>query len=222
MLKSEVAPPLDRGRVSEPDRRADGSVFAATKRGIDIVSAAIGLAVLIPVIPFVSLLNIWLNPGPIFFRQTRMGRDCKPFVLIKFRSMAPQDAQTRCFDDPLELHRITTFGAWLRRSRIDELPQVINILRGEMSLIGPRPDSWDHATEFCKRIPDYSKRHAIRPGITGLAQVAVGYAQDLEATRRKVYADLDYIDRKDIALDIAIMLQTAHTILRDMFRRHKI
>lgn len=224
MLKSDLitAPSLDQVRLDEPADRADGLIFAATKRGVDIVSALIGLTLLIPVIPFVCLVNIWLNPGPIFFRQTRMGRDCRPFVLVKFRSMVPAGTQTRTFDAPLEVDRITVFGAWLRRSRLDELPQVINILRGEMSLIGPRPDTWDHATAFCRMIPDYSKRHAVRPGITGLAQVAVGYAQDLETTRLKVHNDLDYIARKDIGLDLTIMLRTAQTILGDTFRRREI
>ncbi|MBV7410636.1 sugar transferase [Maritimibacter sp. DP1N21-5] len=186
---------------------------------------AADLAVAIAVLPLLALASLVLlianpigNPGPLFFVQPRMGRDCRPFAAFKFRTMTEATGPVRGHDDPLELDRITPLGAFLRRSRIDEMPQVINILRGEMSLIGPRPDFFSHARIYLRAIPEYRDRHRIRPGISGLAQVDLGYAEGLEATRAKVAADLYYIEHASFAMDARLLWRTALTILRGQGR----
>lgn len=185
--------------------------FALAKRSIDV---GLGLCFLPPV--FVAWVVLWwvnprYNPGPIYFIQKRMGQNGQPFNLYKFITMTPS-TKARGAGDPLETHRITKLGAILRRSRVDELPQVFNVLKGDMSFIGPRPDMFDHALEFRDSIPGYSKRFSVRPGITGLAQTEVGYAEGFEETRRKVAADLQYIKRQSALLDTWIFFRTLQTV----------
>ena len=188
--------------------------FIAIKRGFDIGASSILLFPLSFLIPILWFANKRYNPGPLFFCQQRMGRDCKPFILVKFRTMVPTADEPRGYDDPLEVDRITTLGAWLRRTRIDELPQIINILRGEMSVIGPRPDVWGHASIYCELISGYRDRHRVRPGITGLAQVRIGYAEGVGTTRHKTRADLVYIRKMNFGLELLILGQTAFIVLR--------
>lgn len=187
-------------------------LFWAAKRGFDIV---VSLA-LLPAVGAVAVLLLILNPsfntGPLFFRQTRMGRFCEPFTAIKFRSMLPAEVITRTADDPLETHRITTLGLLLRKTRLDELPQVINVLRGEMSLIGPRPDFYDHAVAYANAIPEYRARHAVRPGISGFAQVTLGYAEGMLATQAKAAADLAYVSSAGFVLEAKIVWLTLVTV----------
>ena len=159
------------------------------------------------------LLNPFLNRGPLFFRQRRMGLDCEPFTALKFRSMVPARAVSRGPFDPLEEGRIGALGRLIRRLRIDELPQIINVLRGEMSLIGPRPDSYDHASVYLRTVPGYRDRHAVLPGISGLAQTEVGYVDSPDSIRRKVACDLDYVMRASLALDLRIALRTVWVVL---------
>ncbi|MDT8343308.1 MAG: sugar transferase, partial [Thermohalobaculum sp.] len=166
---------------------------STAKRLVDIVCGILGLAVIAIAGAVLWAANPIWNPGPLFFCQTRMGKDCKPFTAIKFRTMREAHGPTRGPDDPLEHDRITALGRLLRRTRLDEMPQVINILRGEMSLIGPRPDYWPHAVAYVERVPGYRERHRVKPGITGLAQVSLGYAEGVEATFRKVRYDLAYL-----------------------------
>jgi lipopolysaccharide/colanic/teichoic acid biosynthesis glycosyltransferase len=137
-----------------------------------------------------------------------MGRYCRPFTVYKFRTMLPAPDIVRKATDGIETDRITPFGKFLRRARIDELPQILNVLRGEMSLIGPRPDYFDHACTSLGVVPGYRDRHAVKPGITGLAQIEVGYACGLETVSRKVDADLVYIAKRSILLDLSIAWRT--------------
>lgn len=171
---------------------------------------------LLPVCLFVAslllVLNRRFNPGPLVFEQERMGRRCKPFTAYKFRSMLPAQLIERQAGDPVEQDRITKLGRFLRRSRLDELPQIFNVLRGEMSLIGPRPDYFPHAQEFLTSVPGYRARHDVRPGISGLAQTEVGYAQGPIETRRKVLADLYYIKNAGFLLEAWIVWRTFCTI----------
>lgn len=194
------------------------AAFWATKRCVDI---CVGV-VLLPVVAGVALLLLILNPffnaGPVFFVQPRMGRDCKPFAAYKFRSMTAPTGTKRGHDAPLEVDRITPLGALLRRTRLDEIPQAINILRGEMSLIGPRPDFFSHARIYLRTIPEYRDRHHVRPGITGLAQVTQGYAEGVEATREKTRLDIEYIESAGFRLDFKLLWMTALTILRGQGR----
>jgi lipopolysaccharide/colanic/teichoic acid biosynthesis glycosyltransferase len=159
-------------------------------------------------------LNPFYNPGPLFYRQKRMGRDCVPFRALKFRSMTTIGRVKRGPDDPLETHRITPLGGFLRRSRFDELPQILNVYRGEMSLIGPRPDALRYAHHYMRLIPGYRERHVVRPGISGLSQIELGYAEALNATRRKTESDIDYIKRASFALDLWIFVQTIRAVVR--------
>jgi len=182
------------------------------RRGADILGAAL----LLPVVGVVALVLLALNPGwnagPLFFRQPRMGRGCLPFMALKFRTMRPVEAVTRAADDPLEEDRITPLGRVLRRMRLDELPQVLNVLRGDMSLIGPRPDFYDHAVTYLAAIPRYRQRHMIRPGISGLAQTEVGYVSSIRETRRKVSADLYYIQHASLRMDAWIVWRTLKVV----------
>jgi lipopolysaccharide/colanic/teichoic acid biosynthesis glycosyltransferase len=176
--------------------------------------------VLMPAMALVAIclliLNPIFNPGPLFFRQVRMGRGCRPFWAFKFRTMRePDTGKARCreLDAPIEVDRITPIGHFLRRSRFDELPQILNVYRGDMSLIGPRPDYFIHAHRFMREIPEYRDRHAVRPGISGLAQIELGYAQGVEATRLKTAADIEYIRRSGFGLDTWILWQTIRTVV---------
>jgi len=185
------------------------------KRATDISAAVIGLLVSSPLI-LLAIVAIWLEDrGPVFFRQTRMGKDDKPFSLYKLRSMrhqppapAPGDCYTRQ-NDP----RITRVGRLLRASRLDEFPQLWNVLKGEMSLIGPRAE-WDLLVAgYDLEIPHYRFRHLVKPGITGWAQVNYPYGTSLEDARRKLEYDLFYIRHYSLKLDATITLKTLHVML---------
>ncbi|TNF19090.1 MAG: sugar transferase [Rhodobacteraceae bacterium] len=165
--------------------------------------------------PFVGLtalcllvLNPFFNRGPLLYVQPRMGRNCRAFAALKFRTMQPAARISRGAHDPLETDRITSLGRFLRRTRLDELPQVINVLRGDMSLIGPRPDYFHHARHNLRVIPGYRQRHAVRPGISGLAQTQLGYAAGLDATTAKVRADLYYIQNAGFRLEAWLFWRT--------------
>lgn len=187
--------------------------YEAVRRALDIGIALAAMPVVGIAAAALALANPIWNPGPVFFRQRRMGRDCQPFEVLKFRTMRPAETIARGPDDPVEQDRITPLGRLLRQTRIDELPQFINVLRGEMSLIGPRPDCWDHAVHYLDAIPGYRERHAIRPGITGLAQVDGGYAEGIAATVEKTRLDLDYIRRRSPRLDAYILRRTVRVVL---------
>ncbi|WP_226573200.1 sugar transferase [Acuticoccus sediminis] len=195
-----------------PKSRSD-SAFLRAKRGLDVAVATAALVPLAVLLVTIWAINLRLNPGPLFFTQRRMGQDGRPFTIYKFRTMLPAAQIERGFDDPVEVDRITPFGALMRRTRVDELPQVLNILLGQMSLIGPRPDSYSHAVRFADLVPGYRERHRVRPGLTGLAQVSVGYAEGLDATARKVAADLTYIRDMSPLLDLRIALVTVWVVL---------
>lgn len=187
--------------------------FRIGKRGFDISVAAILLPVMVGIALVIFLLNPLWNRGPLFFRQTRMGRSCRPFRAVKFRTMRPASSISRGPDDPLEADRITPLGRLLRRTRLDELPQLVNVLAGDMSLIGPRPDYWDHALHYLETVPGYRQRHAVRPGITGLAQVDAGYAEGIGATVQKTRHDLRYIRASGPAMELYVLRRTVRVIL---------
>lgn len=171
----------------------------------------VSIVLLIP-LGIVTLLLIVLNPvlnaGPLVFLQTRMGKDCRPFTAIKFRTMSPETATTRGAFDALETDRISRLGQFLRKTRIDELPQIINVLRGDMSLIGPRPDSFDHAIVYLREVPGYAQRHQGLPGISGYAQTEVGYVDGPDGIRDKVDADLYYLRHATLQFDLWITWRT--------------
>ena len=157
--------------------------------------------------------NTRWNPGPLFFSQKRMGREGKVFTVLKFRTMRVAPAVARGPDDPLERHRITPLGRWLRRTRVDELPQLWNVLIGQMSLIGPRPDLLEHAEAYVALVPRYNERHGVRPGISGLAQVRMGYAEGVALTARKARLDMIYIRRAGWRMEWLILRRTVIVLL---------
>lgn len=176
----------------------------------------LGALILVPVVGTLGaallLLNPFFNPGPLLYRQPRMGKGGAVFVAYKFRTMVPGPCRRGAFD-PVEVDRITPLGRILRRMGLDELPQAINVLRREMSLIGPRPDCLHHAAEFQRLIPDYRQRFAVLPGMSGLSQIKHGYAVGLLDTRAKAATDAEYIDRACFRLDAWIVWQTLLTII---------
>jgi len=199
---------------SDADAPINGAGFSAWKRVFDVIGSVLLLPALVLLASAIFFLNPMYNRGSLFFVQARMGRDCQPFRAIKFRTMRKAGSETRGANCPLEKHRITKLGSFLRKSRIDELPQIINVLRGEMSLIGPRPDYFDHAVEYVDKVPGYRERHAVRPGISGLAQTELGYIEGVEGTRRKVKADLYYITHMSLALEMWIFWRTIYVVVR--------
>lgn len=184
------------------------------KRVLDITASSLGLMVFLPFIPFIILAIKLDSPGPILFRQVRVGHGDRPFTLMKFRSMR-QDAESRTGavwsqeNDP----RITKVGNFLRRSRLDEIPQLLNILKGDMSLVGPRPERPEFVGELKKRIPYYSERHYVKPGLTGWAQVCYPYGSSVEDAIEKLRYDLYYIKNISVLLDFYIILKTFGVVL---------
>lgn len=184
------------------------------KRAVDI-AAALSLAVfLFPVMALVALALMVTRDGPILYRQERVGLKGKVFTLIKFRSMC-EDAeeagkpQWTCVNDD----RVTPLGALIRKTRLDELPQLFNILKGDMSLVGPRPERPQFVEQLKARLPYYNERHRVKPGITGWAQVTFKYAGSLEDSKVKLEHDLYYIKYYSLFLDLIIILQTVRVVL---------
>lgn len=203
-------PVLDSG-FARPRSFAPVGGFA--KRLFDCTLASLLLVPLIVFALVLIILNPAMNAGPLLFRQKRMGYQCRPFVAYKFRSMMPEEQRARGAFDALETERITGLGRLIRRMRIDELPQIINVLRGEMSLIGPRPDCYEHARVYVRKVPGYVARHQVMPGISGFAQVEVGYVDGLPGIKRKVAADNEYIDRATFGFDLWIAWRTLCIVL---------
>ena len=196
--------------------RNTSKFFWVNKRIFDILVSLILLPLFFIIAIILIVLNRFFNPGKLFFIQERMGRDCEVFFAIKFRSMMHIEEITRKHDDPIETNRITPLGKVLRKMRIDELPQILNVLKGEMSLIGPRPDYYIYALEYLKCVEGYRERHTIRPGISGLSQIRLGYVESLEATSKKVLIDNYYIQNVGYIIELKIIFNTILIILRGM------
>ena len=189
-------------------------LFWISKRLFDVVMSLLLLPLLIIISIFLLFLNPFYNIGRLLFIQERMGKNCEAFFAIKFRTMSPIEEITRKYDEPIEIDRITPLGRVLRRTRIDELPQILNVLRGDMSLIGPRPDYYAHALEYLKNIEGYCDRHTIRPGITGLSQVRLGYVENLDSISKKVSIDNYYIQNVSYITELKIIFSTIIVIMR--------
>ena len=204
------------GRLAEFEHSAPESnasvQFRVAKRGFDVVVSLLLLPAFVLTCALLLVLNPFLNKGRLFFVQQRMGHGTAPFAAIKFRSMTDVLKVERGAKDPLEIDRITQLGHFLRKSRLDELPQVLNVLAGDMSLIGPRPDYYAHAEEYLTSIPGYRARHNVRPGISGYAQTEVGYADNMDAVAAKVAADLYYIRNRRLRLEAWIFWRTLVTV----------
>jgi lipopolysaccharide/colanic/teichoic acid biosynthesis glycosyltransferase len=171
------------------------------------------LALTLPLLAVVACLIKLDSRGPVLYRQVRVGLRGRTFLILKFRSMqvdAERDGRARwaAREDP----RVTRIGAVIRKLRIDELPQVLNVLRGDMSFVGPRPERPVFVDELSRAIPYYAERHWVRPGITGWAQINYPYGASIEDARRKLSFDLYYVKNQSTFLDFAILLQTARVI----------
>jgi len=182
------------------------------RRALSAIVAAIGLILTAPLMALIALLIKLGSEGPVFFRQERIGMGGRHFWLFKFRTMLPTAEATSEWERD-NLGRITRVGAWLRKFRLDELPQLVNILRGEMNLIGPRPHPVTNYHLFTEKIPYYSLRSILRPGMTGWAQIRFGYANNLEEELEKMRFDLYYIKNMSIWLDLRILLDTVRFVL---------
>jgi sugar transferase (PEP-CTERM system associated) len=181
---------------------------------VSMIVATIGLLIFLPFFPIVVLLIKLTSKGPVFFRQTRVGMGGRPFFVYKFRSMfvdaEANGARWATKNDP----RVTKFGMMMRKTRIDEIPQLWNILRGDMGFVGPRPERPEFVPMLAEQLPFYYMRHLVRPGLTGWAQVRFGYGATMAENREKLEYDLYYIKHMSLGLDLLIMFETIKTILR--------
>jgi lipopolysaccharide/colanic/teichoic acid biosynthesis glycosyltransferase len=191
-------------------------LFWINKRVFDIVVSLFLLPLLFTIGIILLVFNLFFNQGRLLFIQKRMGKNCEVFFAIKFRTMTYVKEITRKCDDPIETNRITPLGKILRKVRIDELPQILNVLKGDMSLIGPRPDYYEHALDYLENVEGYRERHAIRPGITGLSQIRLGYVETLEATSKKTSIDNYYIQNLGYTIELKIILNTILIIMRGL------
>jgi len=187
--------------------------YARISRLADVGVALIGLVGLVVVAPALALLNRWGNRGPLFFVQERVGKNGARFRMVKFRTMRPTeeaDAERSwtAEDDP----RVTRFGDVLRRSHVDELPQVINILKGDLAVVGPRPEQPHYVTELVDKLPFYDLRHLVRPGLTGWAQVKYGYASDDRDALEKLQYEFYYLRHQRLSLDLRIIARTIRMV----------
>jgi undecaprenyl-phosphate glucose phosphotransferase len=186
------------------------------KRTIDIVIAPVALVLLLPVMALTALAIKLDGPGPIIFRQRRKGFNGQEFVMLKFRTMSVQEDGAVVSQATRHDPRITPIGRVLRSASIDELPQLVNVLRGEMSLIGPRPHALAHDDQFQKIVGDYAFRHHVKPGLTGWAQCngSRGATPSVEEIARRVKLDLWYINNWSLLLDLQILLKTFFEVIR--------
>jgi undecaprenyl-phosphate galactose phosphotransferase/putative colanic acid biosynthesis UDP-glucose lipid carrier transferase len=187
------------------------------KRAFDVFAAACGLLVLSPLLAMVALLIRVDSPGPVFFWQTRNGFNDRPFRIAKFRSMHVAEDGLKIRQATVNDARVTRVGRFLRKASIDELPQLWNVLRGDMSIVGPRPHAAAHNAEYQSLIGSYAFRHHVKPGLTGWAQVhgCRGETNTLEKMQRRVDYDLYYINHWSLWLDLRIILSTVRLMIRD-------
>ncbi|WP_136514423.1 TIGR03013 family XrtA/PEP-CTERM system glycosyltransferase [Geomonas edaphica] len=183
------------------------------KRFIDVLLSVTGLLLSAPLLPFIALAVKLDSPGPLFFRQERVGLGEKSFTLYKFRSMRQDAERDGAVWAEKNDARVTRVGAFLRNSRIDEIPQLINVLRGEMSFIGPRPERPEFVEKLRQEIYYYSKRHTIKPGLTGWAQVRYPYGATVQDAIEKLRYDLYYIKNLSVLLDTRIIFETVKVVL---------
>lgn len=188
--------------------------FSAGKRVIDLVAGVCGLMVLAVLTPFIALANALWSPGPLFYRQLRVGKGGQPFSLYKLRSMIPAAEENcgaiwACEDDD----RVTPVGKFLRKTRLDEFPQFLNVLTGDMSLVGPRPERPEFVAGLVDEVPFYQARHAVRPGVTGWAQVRYRYGSSVEDAVVKLEYDLYYIRHQTIYLELSVLVKTVAVML---------
>jgi lipopolysaccharide/colanic/teichoic acid biosynthesis glycosyltransferase len=189
--------------------------YELMKRLLDILGGIVGVMIFAITYPFLALA-VFIDSGlPIFYSQTRLGRGGRVFIIYKYRTMrqdaeADGEVRTTLENDP----RVTRVGNFMRKTRLDELPQFWNVLRGEMSLVGPRAERPELVAEYQKQIPFYRARLLVKPGLTGWAQINYGYVADVTETAVKIEYDLYYIKHRTFGMDFQIILRTIGTVLR--------
>ncbi|WP_340066136.1 sugar transferase [Ascidiimonas aurantiaca] len=199
-------------------RSNQNRLYLFVNRLIDIFFGVLGLLFMIVILPLICTGNLIANRGPVFYSQQRIGRNGIPFYIYKFRTMIP-DAETQGARWAVKNdYRVTRFGRLLRNSRLDEVPQFYNVLRGHMSLIGPRPERPEFIMQLSQKLPFYETRHIVKPGITGWAQVHFKYGASHEDSLTKLQYDLYYIKHRSFFLDMRIVIKTLSTIM--FYRGH--
>lgn len=189
--------------------------YTRLKRIVDTMAALVGTLFLLVVIPVVFAGNLFGNRGPLFYAQPRIGKGGRRFTIVKFRSMRPTaSSEWTALNDA----RITPFGRWLRRTHLDELPQVVNILKGDLSLVGPRPEQPQYVEELADKLPFYQLRHLVQPGLTGWAQVKSGYAADESDALEKLQYEFFYMRHQSLQLDLRIIVRTIRAVLQGFGR----
>jgi lipopolysaccharide/colanic/teichoic acid biosynthesis glycosyltransferase len=208
------------GKILLSDLRPSWLVFSpgfsrprlvtSAKRLIELPTAVLLLILFAPLLGLLALIIRLYSPGPALHRQTRAGLRGRPFELYKLRTMhtGAEDESGPVWTDDEQDRRVTRPGRLLRRLRLDELPQLINVIRGEMSFVGPRPERPHFVKQLRRVIPYYDERHSVRPGITGWAQVKFGYGSTIEDSECKLQFDLYYVKNMSLLLDVAILLDT--------------
>ena len=206
VLQNELS---DKHIESVPPRTA----YLPFKRVMDILLIVATLPITIPVVILTAIIIKLESKGPVFFWQQRVGTYGKAFNMLKFRSMTTDSEKEGSQFASNGDARVTRVGRIIRKMRIDEIPQLFNVLRGEMSVIGPRPEQVKFVEKFNRTIPNYADRHVVAPGITGLAQTVQGYVDDENGTIMKLKYDLEYINNLSFVMDMKIVYKTIYTII---------
>jgi sugar transferase (PEP-CTERM system associated) len=212
------------GRIALENLRPSWMIFsegfrrnrltAAGKRAMDIFAASLGMVLVLPFIAAAAVAIRLTSPGPIFYRQRRVGKEGKVFTIVKLRSMwQDAEARTGAVWATAGDARVTPVGRVLRRTRLDEVPQLWNVLKGDMSFVGPRPERPEFVSSLSEQIPFYGQRHVVRPGVTGWAQIRHDYTSDVDGTMEKLQYDLFYIKNMSMAFDIFVLIETIKTVL---------
>lgn len=212
-IRDGMATLVQRESARYPER-AQQLRFSKAKRALDLLGAGVGGLFLLPLLLAIAALVKLTSHGPALFRQRRSGRDGQVFWIYKFRTMHVLEDGPEVSHAVKNDHRTTAIGRFLRRSSLDELPQLLNVLKGEMSLVGPRPHAIAHDAYYSKVVPNYALRFAAKPGITGLAQVQ-GYRGEITSIANmqgRVDRDIEYITNWSVALDIKILLLTVFSV----------
>jgi lipopolysaccharide/colanic/teichoic acid biosynthesis glycosyltransferase len=203
---------LERASLLFDIRELHGDRYIRVKRVLDVTVGLLGMVPLVLAMPFVWIGDVLANRGPVLYRQPRVGKGGRHFEILKFRTMRPGAAglanEWTRENDP----RITPFGRLMRRTHLDELPQVVNILRGDLSIVGPRPEQPQYVEELSEKLAFYSLRHLVRPGLTGWAQVKYGYAGDERDALEKLQYEFWYLRNQDLGLDLRIVGRTIRSV----------
>ena len=194
-------------------RSNQNKLYLSIVRVFELFLSVLGLFFGLVLIPFILIGNLLGNKGKLFYSQKRIGKDGIPFRIVKFRTIIENNKTNAAVFTTNTTKRITTFGKFLRKTRIDEIPQVLNILKGDMAIIGPRPERPLIVKKIARQMPFYETRHVIKPGLTGWAQVNYSYGENIDDSLVKLQYDLYYIKHRSVYLDLDIILKTITTVL---------